>query len=109
MHLIGIRKSVAEEYPDLPRALYDAFVQSRDMAMERLRSVWLGNANRMTLPWLNSAMERTLASMGPDYWSYGCTANMAEINAICRYSLDQHLSAGPVAPEALFHPSVLDT
>lgn len=109
MHLIGIRKSVAEQYPDLPRALYDAFVQSRDIAMARLRSVWLGNANRMTLPWLNSAMERTLASMGPDYWSYGCAANMAEIDAICRYSLDQHLAAGPVAPESLFHPSVLDT
>lgn len=77
--------------------------------MARLRSVWLGNANRMTLPWLNAAMERTLTTMGPDYWSYGCTANMAEIDAICRYSIDQHLSAATVAPDALFHPSVLDT
>jgi 4,5-dihydroxyphthalate decarboxylase len=109
MHLIGIRKTVADAHPELPRALYSAFVAARDLAMARLRSVWLGNANRMTLPWLNASMERTLANMGPDYWSYGCNANMAEINAICRYSMDQHLSAAPVDPKALFHPSVLDT
>ncbi|WP_223423161.1 substrate-binding domain-containing protein [Tateyamaria pelophila] len=109
MHLIGIRKSVADANPDLPRKLYDAFVEARDLAMARLRSVWLGNANRMTLPWLNAAMERTRDSMGPDYWSYGCTANMAEMDAICRYSLTQHLSAATVNPKDLFHPSVLDT
>jgi 4,5-dihydroxyphthalate decarboxylase len=109
MHLVGIRKSIAEAHPDLPRALYDGFVAARDMAMDRLRTVWLGNANRLSLPWLGASMERTLASMGPDYWSYGCTANMDEIATICRYSLAQHLAAAPVAPEALFHPSVLDT
>ncbi len=109
MHLVGIRKSIAEAHPDLPRALYDGFVAARDMAMDRLRAVWLGNANRLSLPWLGASMERTLASMGPDYWSYGCTANMDEIDTICRYSLAQHLAAAPVAPEALFHPSVLDT
>ena len=109
MHLVGIRKSIAEAHPDLPRAIYDGFVAARDMAMDRLRTVWLGNANRLSLPWLGASMERTLASMGPDYWSYGCTANMDEIATICRYSLAQHLAAAPVAPEALFHPSVLDT
>jgi 4,5-dihydroxyphthalate decarboxylase len=109
MHLVGIRKSIAEAHPDLPRALYEGFVAARDMAMDRLRAVWLGNANRLSLPWLGASMERTLASMGPDYWSYGCTANMDEIATICRYSLTQHLAAAPVAPEALFHPSVLDT
>jgi len=109
MHLIGIRKSVAEANPELVRALYDGFVSARDMAMERLRSVWLGNANRLSLPWLGAAMERTLATMGPDYWSYGFANNRAEIDAICGYSVQQHLAKTRVAPETLFHPSVLDT
>lgn len=109
MHLIGIRKSIVETHPELPRMLHNGFVAARDMAIARLRSVWLGNANRLSLPWLNAAMERTFANMGPDYWSYGCTANMPEIDTICRYSLGQYLSAGPVKPEMLFHPSVLDT
>ena len=109
MHLIGVRKSIAAQYPWLPRALYDGFVQSRDLALKRLRDVWLGNANRLSLPWLGASMERTLATLGPDYWSYGFGANRAEIDAICRYSVDQHLAAARVRPEALFHQSVLDT
>lgn len=109
MHLIGIRNTIADEHPDLVRALYDGFVHARDIAMERLRAVWLGNANRLSLPWLNASMERTLATLGPDYWSYGFAANRAEIDAICRYSVQQHLAAARVTPEALFHPSVLGT
>jgi len=109
MHLIGLRKTVAAEHPWLARALYDGFVEARDQALKRLRDVWLGNANRLSLPWLGASMERTLATLGPDYWSYGFNKNRAEIEAICRYSTDQHLAATRVEPEALFHPSVLDT
>ncbi len=109
MHLIGIRRSVADAHPALVRALYDGFVAARDLAVERLRAVWLGNANRLSLPWLGASMERTIASLGPDFWSYGYAANRAEIDAICRYSVQQHLAESRVAPEALFHPSVLDT
>ena len=109
MHLIGLRKSIADEHPDLPLALYRGFVTARDLAMARLRDVWLGNANRLSLPWLGASMERTLAALGPDYWSYGYQKNRAEIDSICRYSIDQHLAAQRVNPEALFHPSVLST
>jgi 4,5-dihydroxyphthalate decarboxylase len=109
MHLIGIRKSLVQAHPWLPRALYDGFVEARDLALQRLRAVWLGNANRLSLPWLNASMERTLATLGPDYWSYGFDANRAELDAVCRYSVEQHLAEARVAPEALFHPSVLDT
>ncbi len=109
MHLIGLRRSVADENPWLPRALYGGFVAARDAAMARLRAIWLGNANRLSLPWLGAAMERTLAAMGPDYWSYGFAANRAELDAICRYSVAQHLAASRVLPEELFHRSVLET
>lgn len=109
MHLIGLRKSIADENPQLVRDLYDGFVAARDTAMDRLRSVWLGNANRLTLPWLGASMERTLATLGPDYWTYGFAANRAEIATICRYSVEQHLAKSLVEPEALFHPSVMET
>lgn len=109
MHLIGIRKSLTEEHPTLARDLYHGFVAARDMAMDRLRSVWLGNANRLSLPWLGASMERTIVALGPDYWSYGFGANRAEIDAICRYSVQQHLAESLVQPEALFHPSILDS
>lgn len=109
MHLIGLRKSLVEAYPDLPRALYTAFVAARDAAIERLRKIWLGNANRLSLPWLNACMERTIESLGPEYWSYGFAANRAELEAVCRYSEEQYLAERRVAPEELFHSSVLET
>ncbi len=109
MHLIGIRKSIADAHPEVVTALYEAFVTARDMALDRLRAIWLGNANRLSLPWLGASMERTIATLGADYWSYGFAANRAEIDAICRYSVDQYLAADRVQPEVLFHPSILGT
>ena len=109
MHLIGVRKSLVAANPDLPRTLFEAFVAARDAATERLRNIWLGNANRLSLPWLNASMERTLATLGDDYWSYGFAANEGELDAVCRYSVDPFLAERRVAPEELFHPSVLET
>ncbi len=109
MHLIGIRKSLVDAHPGLPLLVYQAFLEARDIAIERLRKVWLGNANRLSLPWLNASMERTLATLGPDYWSYGCSANRAELEAVCRYSVEQFLAERRVVPEELFHPSVQET
>lgn len=109
MHVLAVRRSLIEAEPGLASALYDGFAKAKAMAVERLRDIWLGSANRMTLPWMAATMERTLAAMGPDYWSYGFTANRAELEAICRYSSEQHLAARPVTPEELFHPSVQDT
>ncbi|MCA3263462.1 MAG: 4,5-dihydroxyphthalate decarboxylase [Telmatospirillum sp.] len=109
MHVIAVRRSLAVRHPELPRLLYDAFGKARDIALARLNDVWLGSANRLSLPWLNASMERTLASLGTHYWPYGFAGARAELAAACRYSIEQHLAVRAVAPEELFDPSVLDT
>ena len=109
MHVIAVRRSLTEAHPDLPRALYDAFATARNLALERLRAIWLGSANRLSLPWLNAAMERTHATMGEHYWPYGFVQGRAELAAACRYSVEQHLAPREVAPEELFHWSVLES
>jgi len=88
---------------------YEAFGAARDIALKRLRDVWLGSANWLSLPWLNASMERTRAAMGPDYWPYGFQGTNPEIAAICRYSIDQFLASRLVAPEELFETSLLKT
>ena len=108
MHLIAIRDSLADAYPWLPRALYDASIAARDLAIRRLREIWLGNSNRLSLPWLNASMERTQSVLGLDYWSYGFRANRDEISTICRYSAEQFLAPRVVEPEEIFHASVQD-
>lgn len=107
MHVLAIRQSLADEQPWLPRALFDASVSARDIAIERLRNIWLGNSNRLSLPWLNASMEKTLSVLGKDYWSYGFEANREELATLCRYSVEQHLAHRMVEPEELFHPSVI--
>ena len=109
MHVIALRRELAEEHPWLARALFDAFTQARDIAMDRLREVWLGSANRLSLPWLNASMERTRAAIGPDYWPYGFRRAQPEIAAMCRHSFEQFLAPRLVAPEELFDPTLLET
>lgn len=109
MHVIAVRRTLAEAHPDLPRALFEAFSMARDRAVARLREVWLGSANRLSLPWLNDAMERTRGAMGDDWFRYGFRGAQAEVAAMCRYSVEQWLAPRLVEPEALFHPSLLDT
>lgn len=109
MHVVAIRASLIEEHPRLARDVFDAFSEAKALAVARLKDVWLGSANRITLPWLGASMERTIAAMGEDYWSYGFTANRAEVDTMCRYSVEQHLASRLVSPEELFHESVLAT
>ncbi len=107
MHVVGLRGTLAEDHPWLPRALQQGFTEARDIAVARLRDVWLGSANRLSLPWLGASLERTIEAMGPDWWSYGFERNRAELDAMCRWSFEQHLAARRVQPEELFHQSVL--
>jgi 4,5-dihydroxyphthalate decarboxylase len=109
MHLLAVRKSLVAAHPDLPRALFDAFSTARDMALKRLEDVWLGSANRLSLPWLNAAMERTRGAMGRNYWPYGYRAAVPELQTACRYSVQQHLARRQVTPDELFCPDLLDT
>lgn len=106
MHLIALRKTVAEANPWLPQALMSAFTQAKDIAMDRLQDVWQGSANRLSLPWLNETMEATRTAMGDAYWPYGFEVNREEIRTVCRYSTEQFLAARPVSPEELFPESV---
>lgn len=108
MHLIGIRKELAAANPGLARAVFEAFEVARRLAAEELRITAEASANRVQLPWLAAEWEETRALMGDDYWSYGIAANHAALDAICRYSLAQHLAPRRLTPAQLFHPETLE-
>ena len=69
MHVVAIRASLLEDRPDLGRAVYDAFDRAKAIAVARLKDIWLGAANRLTLPWLGASMERAITAIGDDFWS----------------------------------------
>ena len=105
MHLIGIRKSLAEEHPWLPTSVYKAFCEAKALAMTDLRDV---NALMVTLPWLEAETRETSAIMGDDFWKYGAAENRSDIETLTHYLHEQGLVPRKVAIDELFHASTLD-
>ncbi len=105
MHLVGIRKSLAERYPWLATSVYKAFCEAKARAMVDLRDV---NALMVTLPWLEAETNETSALMGEDFWKYGISENLPEIEALTQYVHEQGLADRNVTVEELFHPSMFE-
>ena len=105
MHLIGIRKTLADKYPWLATSVYKAFCDAKARAMIDLRDV---NALMVTLPWLEAETQETSAIMGQDFWKYGVAENRPEIEALSRYLHEQGLTDRRVEIAELFHSSTFD-
>jgi 4,5-dihydroxyphthalate decarboxylase len=105
MHLVGIRKTLAEQYPWLPTSVYKAFCEAKARAMIDLCDV---NALMVTLPWLVAETNETAALMGDDFWKYGVAENRREIDALTQYLHEQGLTDRRVKAEELFHPSTFE-
>jgi 4,5-dihydroxyphthalate decarboxylase len=105
MHCLTLRRTLAEEHPDLPAALFHAFIAAREIALSELAMI---DVLRVTLPWLSEALASTKAVMGGDIWPYGFRRNEKELSAMVRYAHQDGLTAKQLAPEALFHPSTID-
>ena len=105
MHLVGIRKSLVEQYPWLATSVYKAFLAAKALAMTDLCDV---NALMVTLPWLEAETKETMAVMGQDFWKYGVHENLREIEALTQYSFEQGLIDRKIAVEELFVRSTLE-
>lgn len=105
MHLIGIRKSIAEQHPWLAVSVLKAFLEAKRLAMEDLAQI--GHLY-VSLPWAVAERNRVMSLMGDDYWSYGVDANRHVLEVFLRYHHEQGLSKQLLEPEDLFAPSTLD-
>jgi 4,5-dihydroxyphthalate decarboxylase len=105
MHLIGIRRTLAEKYPWLATSVYKAFCDAKAIAMANLRDV---NALLVTLPFLEAETRETIAAMGEDFWKYGIQENLHEIEALTQYAHEQGLVDRKVGVEELFATSTFE-
>jgi 4,5-dihydroxyphthalate decarboxylase len=108
MHLIAVRKSMAEEHPWLAPNVYRAFVKAKQMVMAEYDKIAGYTANMLTLPWFADDLAATKDLMGNDYWPYGVERNRKEFEALARYSVEQHLAVRRVTAEEYFAPGTLD-
>jgi 4,5-dihydroxyphthalate decarboxylase len=105
MHCVALRKELAAAHPWLPLELFRAFAKARAMAVADLSMV---NVLRASLPWIAAEAEAQTRIMGGDPWPYGFRRNREELSAMIRFALADGLATREIAPEELFHPSLLD-
>jgi len=106
MHVLGIRRALAEQHPWLPGAVLKAFERAKAIALEKLADT---AATKVTLPFVEEMLRDARAFMGEDFWSYGVAPNRKVLD----YFLGQHhaqgLSSRRLSVDELFHPATYET
>lgn len=106
MHILGVRRELADKHPWLPGAIYKAFEESKLKAIEHLSET---SATKITLPFAEERLKEARDLMGNDYWSYGIEANRHVLEHFFRHHHEQGLSPRLVTPEDLFHPGTFES
>jgi 4,5-dihydroxyphthalate decarboxylase len=99
MHVIGVRRDLAEHYPWLPGAVYRAFQRAQAACVSAMQD---DNALDVMLPWFLDELAATKKIMGADYWPYGIEANRSAVGAMARYAHEQGLTDRELSIEELF-------
>lgn len=96
IHLLTIRKKVAEDQPWALRAIADG--------LEESKRVWQRSRKKYadTTPWMLADIDATVKVFGDDWMPYGTAANADMIGAFCSALSDQGIVADRLDPAALF-------
>lgn len=106
MHVVGIRKELAQQHRWLPAAVFKAFSESKSRAQELLADT---SATKVTLPFVEEQLKAARETLGDDFWSYGVAPNRKTLEAFTRHHFAQGLSARKVEIDELFDPSTYET
>jgi 4,5-dihydroxyphthalate decarboxylase len=106
MHLLGIRRDLVDQHPWLPATVQKAFEAAKRVCSERLADT---SATKVTLPFVEEALQDARELMGEDFWSYGFARNRQMLETFLTHHHAQGLSPRLVSPEELFHPSALES
>ena len=105
MHLLGVRRTLAEEHPFLPVALAKAFEQAKQAALLKLDDT---AAAKVTLPFVEDQVAAARRLLGHDFWAYGFAPNRHTLERFLRRHHEEGLSSRLLQPEELFHPAALE-
>lgn len=106
MHVVGIRRTLAEQHPWLPATVCKAFAEAKSVALDRLADT---SATKVTLPFVDEQLRTARQLLGRDFWSYGVDeANRRTLDTFLRHHHEQGLSPRKVEVEELFHPASME-
>jgi 4,5-dihydroxyphthalate decarboxylase len=99
MHVVGVRRTLAERHPWLPVAVQKAFGQAKAIALDALADT---SASKVTLPFVEEQLKTARETLGEDFWSYGVAGNEVTLRAFLRHHHLQGLSARELSVDELF-------
>ncbi|KGE65052.1 MULTISPECIES: ABC transporter substrate-binding protein [Pseudomonas] len=106
MHLLGVRRTLAEQHPWLPGAIAKAFEKSKSVALRKLSDT---SATKVTLPFIEDQLRAARQLLGEDFWSYGFEANRHVLSRFLERHYAEGLSSRLLQPEELFHSASLES
>ncbi|MHA3703218.1 4,5-dihydroxyphthalate decarboxylase [Jatrophihabitans sp. YIM 134969] len=107
MHPVVMRKDLLAD-TGLVRAVYDAFVAAKDVAMQRQAYARRLFGATMMLPWADALLDRNAEVFTGDWWPYGVEANRRTVEMFLRFHHAQGLSDRRLEVDEVFVPSLLD-
>lgn len=105
MHILGVRRTLAERHPWLPTAIAKAFEEAKALALAKLTDT---SATKVTLPYVEEQLRAARRLMGNDFWQYGFAPNRHVLEYFLQHHHRQGLSSRLLKPEELFHPATLE-
>ncbi|WP_310821337.1 ABC transporter substrate-binding protein [Stratiformator vulcanicus] len=104
MHLVAIRRELAEQQPWLPKAIFNAYCKSKQLDYEESRRIrWAYSS----LPWYGQEFNETVEFMGPNFYSYGIPKNRKALETVFRYLHKQGLAERELKIEEVFLESTI--
>lgn len=103
-HTVVVQNHHLEADPQLARRLFDAFVESKELAYAALQGL-----GRSSLVLGAVRLEEQQEVFGDDPFPYGLAANRQALDALTAYSFEQGLTDAPAPVESLFSTRTLDT
>jgi 4,5-dihydroxyphthalate decarboxylase len=97
MHVLAFKSELAQQYPELPAALYEIFERARQRAMQR----W-ADPNWSMILWGRRELERQQKLCAFDPWRNGLESNRKNIERFALYSHEQGLTHRRLSPQELF-------
>ena len=103
MHVMALRRDLAERHPELPGELFRVFSASKRWAQRWRRAI-----PSLVEAWPTQNLDEEEKVFGTDPWAYGLEANRHVLNKFLSYCYAQGISARKIAPEELFHSSTVN-
>lgn len=108
MHLIVVKRALAETRPEVVKAVYQGFKNAKTACEEKIVHAMTFNNMTTMIPWLTALVTENRRVLGQDWWPYGIHRNRAALDTFLRYHYEQGLSSRRWTIEEVFVPYLLD-